>query len=304
MGCGSSVAQQPAENPVPETKPVTVEELFRTSSWLSSEKESVFQRLNHGMLVTVLGSIPLDLSRTALICNRWRRAVKKVPRQLKRMDRLQLQSARRFLKSGSVLRFVGSLTLGDEGAALLATVITRNSPTELRMHGCNNSSITDVNLTRVNIGVEGVRALAAVLAGSSVTHLNLEGNHIGDGGVSAVAEGLSSSPITNLNLACNSVGAEGVKALAAVLAGSNITHLNLEGNLIGDDGAAALAAVLAGSSITYLNLSSDNSIGAAGKAALDAVLAGSSVNLVLDHLRRQLTGDPMVMAPAVPEQYN
>lgn len=107
------------------------------------------------------------------------------------------------------LSLEGSLSMGDQGAKVLAEVLQESSLEDLQVGSC---SLTE----------KGVRYLAESLKGSKLSTLGLSGNKIGDTGLKQVADNLPGSAVTVLFL--NSIGicAEGVNALAAVLKDSQL----------------------------------------------------------------------------------
>ncbi|MFP3019778.1 MAG: leucine-rich repeat domain-containing protein [Wolbachia sp.] len=121
----------------------------------------------------------------------------------------------------------------------------------------NNTNIKKLSLVDLDIGDEGVIALAN---GNllNLTSLYLGGNNIGDQGAEALTK---LSNLTKLNLRNNNIGDEGVRALAKL---SKLTELDLARNKIGDQGAEALAKL---SKLTFLNLS-NNKIHGSGAEAL------------------------------------
>nr|WP_253308997.1 hypothetical protein [Rickettsia endosymbiont of Ceutorhynchus assimilis] len=109
----------------------------------------------------------------------------------------------------------------------------------------NNTDIKKLSLVDLDIGDEGVRALAN---GNllNLTSLHLIGNEIDYKGVKALANG-NLTKLTSLNLRGSKIGAEGAKALSEALKDGklqNLTSLDLGWNEIGAEGVKALSEAL------------------------------------------------------------
>jgi len=129
--------------------------------------------------------------------------------------------------------------LGDEGAIGLSKALSTIKPDQ----------VTDITLTRNEIGDEGCAALAA--ASNDVPNLDvlcMMKNSIGNAGMVAIAEKCKTAPFTCLVLSANNIGDDGLKAFAASVdddaSFKKLNKLYLDRNPIGDEGAIALASVL------------------------------------------------------------
>jgi hypothetical protein len=137
-----------------------------------------------------------------------------------------------------------------------------------------NTTITELDLSNNNIGVEGAKALAKALEkNKTITTLDLSRNNIGDDGFIVLGRACAGKKnITvvfgnngdyhlfklaqgtfereKFYLAWNKIGDAGAIALAEALKVNNtITELNLRNNKIGDAGAIALGRACAGKNI-------------------------------------------------------
>jgi small GTP-binding protein len=142
------------------------------------------------------------------------------------------------------------IQIGAEGVAALAAL----------------PLLTSLGLWGNQIGAEGAAALTAL---TQLTSLDVGNNQIGDKEASAVA---ALSQLTTLDLGDNQIGAEGAAALAAL---TQLTSLDLWGNGIDAAGASALAAL---TQLTSLDLS-ENQIGDAGASSLAALTQLTSLDL-------------------------
>ncbi len=132
-----------------------------------------------------------------------------------------------------------------------------------------NHSLTELNLSFNNIGVEVIKLLAEALKeNNSLTQLDLAINQIGAEGIKLIIEALKeNNSLTHLDLSLNLIRAEGIKLIIEALReNSSLTHLKLTGNQIGDDGARLLTEALKkNNSLIQVDLSSnfieDNSLG-------------------------------------------
>jgi Ran GTPase-activating protein (RanGAP) involved in mRNA processing and transport len=162
----------------------------------------------------------------------------------------------------------------------------------------NATGLRELHLSYLQMGVEGVKPLAAVLERTSLlqtlilrenalgpqgtkilapalkrlTHLrqlNLGGNALGDEGVCVLVPSIADQ-VQCLDLSKNRIGYRGVEALHAL--SGILRKLHLGDNVIGDKGAGALASVVTkNAALDTLNLWK-NDIGAAGAMALAPVL--------------------------------
>ena len=122
-----------------------------------------------------------------------------------------------------------------------------------------NAVLTDFDLSRNQIGVEGAKVLAdALKSGMAVlTDLNLRDNDIGPEGAKALADALMSGTavLNRLVLDQNSVGDEGAVALGEALkSNKTLKELDLYGCNIGAEGGKALAAALGTAVLTSLDV--------------------------------------------------
>ena len=159
--------------------------------------------------------------------------------------------------------------LGDDGANEFGAVLAAH-PSLLRV----------LRLGRNNIGVEGARALAAMLGVGSLRSLDLSSNHdIGDEGAAALAAALVANPTSLLELNLNYIrsGPAAATALATALGtNSALEKLSLNCTEVRDEGAKALAAALcANSGLQELALR-DTFIGPPGAVALAQALASNT----------------------------
>ncbi|KJE98088.1 hypothetical protein CAOG_008114 [Capsaspora owczarzaki ATCC 30864] len=136
----------------------------------------------------------------------------------------------------------------------------------------SNTTLTQLNLGRNQIGDTGAQAIAEALkVNKAVTVLGLNENRVGDAGAQAVAEALKvNSTATQLILHDNQIGDDGALAIAEALkVNSRLIWLDLERNQIGDAGAQAIAEALkVNKTIAEVELRY-NCIGNAGANALD-----------------------------------
>ena len=137
--------------------------------------------------------------------------------------------------------------IGDEGARRVATVLAKST----------NTTLTTLNLSATNIGDEGAGRIATALAtNSTLTRLDLYCNNIGEEGAGKIVTALATNTtLTILNLPNNKIGVEGSRRIATALARSTnttLTTLDLSSNHIGDEGARRIATALAKSTNTTL----------------------------------------------------
>ena len=112
----------------------------------------------------------------------------------------------------------------------------------------NDPRTNEINLASQNIGNEGVKALAQVLAmNDHIQKLDLADNQIDDRGLCDLAGALrDNAMLQELYLQDNDIGDLGVHSLVKVLSGNKrLWKLNLSGNQMGDVGAKAFAQLLA-----------------------------------------------------------
>ena len=129
-------------------------------------------------------------------------------------------------------RFLRSLTLQNVSPERLQDLL-QESPDFFSRFRLRRLSVWNHNL-----GDEGARILAPVLSRlTNLTHLDLGCNNLGDEGARILAPVLSRlTNLTHLDLMGNSVGVEGARVLAPALSRlTNLTHLNLWANNFGDE---------------------------------------------------------------------
>jgi hypothetical protein len=154
--------------------------------------------------------------------------------------------------------------IGDEGAIAVAATLQ-----------LGNTAVTELDLHRNDIGVEGATAIAIALqVNTAITMLNLNWNNMGDAGVAAIAAALKgNAALIKLHLQGNSMGAAGAKAIGdALRENTALTAIGMYDNSIGDAGATAIAAfVQFNTALKTLDLGK-NEIGVAGATAIAAAL--------------------------------
>jgi tetratricopeptide (TPR) repeat protein len=178
-----------------------------------------------------------------------------------------------------------------------------------------DAPLTKLNLANNSIGIEGAKAIAAVLPSAHLKNLNLARNEIGVEGANAIAAVLPDAPLTKLTLNFAELSIKKLKTAASCdlsnknlkptdaiviaslmsMANTPLKTLNLEYNEIGIEGAKAIAAALANAPLTDLNLTS-NKIGDEGVKAIVAVLPSASLTTLM--LKRNPIGDEGRMAIA------
>jgi small GTP-binding protein len=131
---------------------------------------------------------------------------------------------------------------------------------------CGLTDLTDLDLDRNKIGVDGAKSLSAL---TDLTGLWLGSNGIGDGGVRALCR---LTNLTVLDLRFNKIGVDAVKSLSSL---TGLTALGLWGNEIGDEGAEALRPL---TNLTELYLGY-NQIGVKGAQALCGLTGLTILNL-------------------------
>ena len=149
---------------------------------------------------------------------------------------LKLQDAYAFVKRGEVTRAHG---------INLAALVSDFKPL---------SSVHTIIITHNNLGLEGIKILAASSSLPKIVYLHLGSNNLGDEGVETLSSCDLFSEVQTLNLEQNGITERGAKALAASSALTKLTSLNLVDNRIGDQGALAIANSDTLSNLTYLHL--------------------------------------------------
>jgi Ran GTPase-activating protein (RanGAP) involved in mRNA processing and transport len=161
--------------------------------------------------------------------------------------------------------------------------------------------LTELDLTRNNIGPEGAVAISEALKVNVVlTKLVLAYNSIGDNGAKAIAEALKvNAVVTTLDLDDNNISPEGAIAIIAEALKVNavLTKLHLYGNSIGPEGAIAIAEALQVNAVlTELDLGY-NYIGVDCAKAIAEALKVNAVMTTLN-LRGNNIGDEGAIAIA------
>ena len=176
--------------------------------------------------------------------------------------------------------------LSDEGRQAMEDIqrFCRRNSVQPVCQSCRSQSITEVNLSRRNLGDEEVKALAdALRVNKSVTKVDLYNNKFGDEGLKALADALRvNKSVTEVNLRGNNFGDEGLKALAnAFQVNKSVTQVKLGANKFGDEGVKALAEALrVNKTVTKVDLY-NNKFGDEGlKALADALRVNKSVTKV------------------------
>jgi len=131
--------------------------------------------------------------------------------------------------------------IGDDGITDIAGTLS-------------NSQISELDVSECGITLTGVRSLAAgLLVNNSVRILNVSRNNIGDDGITAIAGTLSNSQISKLDVRKCGITLTGARSLAAgLLVNNSVRILDVSSNNIGDDGITAIAGTLSNSQISML----------------------------------------------------
>ena len=180
-------------------------------------------------------------------------------------------------------RKIESLTIryeeiGPDGAEMLAS--TSNLPALRRLDlsghrigdrgaealAMSELSLIAIDLSRNELGADGVAALLDSTVTASLEWLALDGNRLGAEGAAAIARAAHLDKVRSLSLDAANLGADGAKALAAAKHLKPV-DLSLRANAIGPDGAEALAGSRLLDSVTRLDLA-DNALGASGAGVL------------------------------------
>eukprot|EP00798_Chlamydomonas_sp_ICE-L_P019001 gene19001-25585_t len=178
---------------------------------------------------------------------------------------------------------LGTNSIGDEGAELLATAISDLGQNGISDRGAKalaealklNTTITRLDLSGNAIDVEGATAIAeALVANSTLQSLRMRDKYAGE---TAIAEALAAnSTLQSLSMSDNYVGEKGGVALGEALSkNSSITELYLKGNEMEDAGIAALCEGLQGRErdIKILDIG-NNSITPLGADAVARMMQG------------------------------
>ena len=94
--------------------------------------------------------------------------------------------------------------LGDDGVKLICEALAKGAP-----------KLVSLNISGNEVGVEGAKGLAKLLARGTLKELKAEDNELGNSGAKRIAKGLKkSSTITSLNVCSSEVGGTGALAIA------------------------------------------------------------------------------------------
>lgn len=144
-------------------------------------------------------------------------------------------------KSDSLAKFRTKLMAGLGGASELSLAAKGWGPGLGPMLGGSPAleSLTELDVSDNDLGVEGARALARSSHLAALRDLEIGGNDIGDDGAIAIAHAQFLAGLETLNASGNSIGATGTQAL---LQGSakKLSSLDLSMNPIGGPGASAI----------------------------------------------------------------
>jgi hypothetical protein len=150
-----------------------------------------------------------------------------------------------------------------------------------------NKSITHVDLSVNNAGIQGMSAIAEALkVNKSITHIGLSNNKAGPQGMSAIAEALKvNKSIAYIDLSVNEAGIQGMSAIAEALKiNKSIADIGLDINGAGIQGTKAIAdALKVNKSITTIGLFG-NHAGPQGKKAIADAL---TVNNFITHIKNE-----------------
>jgi len=216
---------------------------------------------------------------------------------------------------GKGLGVVEAMVLAD-----LLTVMASPTALSLRENGLDdegvttlcealqNSQVQELDLSDTDIGTNGLKAVADMIAVvSSLTSLSLGGrNVIGDDGAAVIARALKNSKTCNLaslNLSgehgtANQIGAVGARGLAEYISVSaSLTILSIQDNFLGDDGTKLLCDALSQSTVTNIEELNfyENNIEWAGARAVGQ-MAAVVASLTKINLSANFLGDRGVIA--------
>ncbi len=172
--------------------------------------------------------------------------------------------------------------------------------TDLRNYVRENSTLTQLQLSNVDIGVEHgterARNVALALSEStSFRSLHFEDNNLEDDGFAAIAASLTKqTQLRHLKLIANSIGATSCNALVPMLRSNflQLRQLDLSHNNIDDTGLERLVGGLCGSaSLEDLNLSGNNLITGAGLRSFSYLFSSESCKLEHLTLEEMIIGD-------------
>jgi len=141
-----------------------------------------------------------------------------------------------------------------------------------------NSTLTKLNLSKNEIGVDGAESIAESLkVNSALNSLDLHDNKIGDQGAKFIADSLKiNTTLTCLNLKGNQIGVEGANGVSeAIKVNASLTNLTLAGNQLGDGVNNIFESLKQNTTLTCVNLES-NSIGQSVAKSLQELLAINS----------------------------
>ncbi len=127
--------------------------------------------------------------------------------------------------------------------------------------------LTNLDLRKQAIGIEGARGLANWHHRERLRSLNLASGDLGKDAIHTLCFSNSFAQLVDLDLRANRIGDHASAALATSQAFPNLRTLNLSHNIIGDEGVTKLAYSPILAKVTQLNLYA-NQIGTAGATAL------------------------------------
>ena len=197
----------------------------------------------------------------------------------------------KLLYSNSTLSslFVCNRTLGDEGAAQIATMLA------------SNTHLKTLSLRSTGIDREGgIRIGEALKINSTLTFLDLYDNNIGNNGGTEIGRALiSNSTLSCLYLGDNNIGDKGCVVIGETLqANCNLHSLYLGENKIGVQGCVAIGKALkTNTSLTSLYLGINN-IGDVGFKLIATGAASSKSLFNLSVIFNKITTIPLDLANA------
>lgn len=198
---------------------------------------------------------------------------------------------------------LGSNQIGPNGAVVLANAIKQSMV--LRIHSLNLSdnpiglvgatavadaiahseSMTDVNLSHIDIGTAGTVIAWAIKKSHTLTKLNLYNTHMDDADITAIGEALcSSTSMSVLDIGRNIISPAGVIVIAnAMKTSKTMTTWVLYDVDMRTEGAVAIAnAIKHGSSATCVSLRFNKDIGLVGMYAIADALRHSKSMTSID----------------------
>lgn len=179
---------------------------------------------------------------------------------------------------------ISDMQIGDDGMTALAYGLRYSKVHTLWVDGCG-------------ISERGMQQFARRLPELPITWLDLQRNKLGHA-LKTLAKHLPYAKVSNLNLNHSGIDLDGILTFASVLPYSQVLILHMSHNQIGPEGMRALAPGILGSNVMKLNLAS-NLIGDVGVKALAPVIS-SVCHLFLANNRITDSG-LKVLAPELPK---